>query len=78
MRPVRKVLIVGGSGFVGRSLMGQITAGARDQQQLLSGLRRAVTAFSPRTGRSVQGSGLRPVAPCIANAITEMPDGISP
>lgn len=34
------MVIVALSGFVGRSLMGQITAGARDQQQLLSGLRR--------------------------------------
>lgn len=33
------MVVVALSGFVGRSLMGQITAGARDQQQLLIGLR---------------------------------------
>lgn len=57
------MVIVALSGFVGRSLMGQITAGARDQQQLLSGLRREYDRVADDLVQSpVQAATLRPVA----------------
>ena len=57
------MVIVALSGFVGRSLMGQITAGARDQQQLLSGLRREYDRVADDLVQSPnQAATLRPLA----------------
>lgn len=57
------MVIVALSGFVGRYLMGQITAGARDQQQLLSGLRREYDRVADDLVQSPnQAATLRPLA----------------
>ncbi len=57
------MVIVALSGFVGRYLMAQITAGARDQQQLLSGLRREYDRVADDLVQSPdQAATLRPLA----------------
>ncbi|MBL8765154.1 MAG: hypothetical protein JNM07_12885 [Phycisphaerae bacterium] len=57
------MVVVALSGFVGRSLMGQIAAGARDQQQLLSGLRREYDRIADDLVQSPeQAATLRPLA----------------
>lgn len=57
------MVIVALSGFIGRTLMGQITAGARDQQQLLSGLRREYDRVADDLVQSPdQAATLRPLA----------------
>lgn len=57
------MVIVALSGFVGRYLMAQITAGTRDQQQLLSGLRREYDRVADDLVQSPnQAATLRPLA----------------
>lgn len=57
------MIVVALSGFVGRYLMLQITTGAREQQQLVSGLRSQYDRMADELVRSpVQASRLRPFA----------------
>ncbi len=56
------MIIVALSGFVGRSLMGQVTTGTREQQQLLSGLRGQYDRVADELVRNpVQAAALRPL-----------------